>query len=58
MPDDRITIRGIDPEIYQKLRVFAVQRGITVGEAFNILAKEFFEYKANESKVKWRLPRS
>ena len=35
MTDDRITIRGLDPKLYQWLRVEAVRRKMTVGALLN-----------------------
>jgi len=33
--DDRWTVRGVDPELVQQLRILAIRRGTTVGELLN-----------------------
>lgn len=36
MTDTRITIRGLDPDLYRRLRVVAVREGIPIGWALNL----------------------
>lgn len=49
MPDEKkedyiAYIRNCNPELYKRLKVFAVENEMTMGEAFNKVLEEYFEY--------------
>lgn len=43
--DTRTTIRGLDPELYQRLRVHAVRNQMTIGDAVNDAIRWYLDGK-------------
>lgn len=39
--DDRITLRGMDPQLWRQLRVAAIQQGLPVGKLLNTIVAEW-----------------